>query len=132
MAQLNCVVVTPEETALEQTADFVAVPLYDGELGILPGHAPMIGRLGYGELRITVGAAEQRYYVDGGFVQVVDNTVSILTNLAVPVAKLDAASAQRQLEEATKRRASTDEERQIRDRLIAQARAKIHVAQRAK
>ena len=64
--------------------------------------------------------------------QVVDNTVSILTNLAVPVAKLDAASAQRQLEEATKRRASTDEERQIRDRLIAQARAKIHVAQRAK
>ena len=45
---LECVVVTPEETALETPATFVALPLFDGEIGIAPGHSPMIGRLGYG------------------------------------------------------------------------------------
>ena len=49
MAQLNCVVVTPEETALEQTASFIVLPLFDGEIGIGPGHSPLIGRLGFGE-----------------------------------------------------------------------------------
>ena len=49
---LTCVVVTPEQTALEQKADFVALPLYDGEIGIGANHSPLIGRLGYGEMRI--------------------------------------------------------------------------------
>ena len=49
--QLQVVVVTPEKTLLDETVDFVALPLYDGELGVLPGRAPLIGRLGYGELR---------------------------------------------------------------------------------
>ena len=53
----TCVVVTPEATVLDTPADFVALPLFDGECGVAPGHAPMIGRLGYGELRIGHGAA---------------------------------------------------------------------------
>ena len=52
---LRVVVVTPEQTVLDATTDFVALPLYDGELGVAPSHAPMIGRLGYGELRIGHG-----------------------------------------------------------------------------
>ena len=80
--ELRVVVVTPEQTVLDATSDFVALPLFDGELGVAPGHAPMIGRLGYGELRIGHGEG-QRYYIDGGFVQVVDNVVSVLTNRAI-------------------------------------------------
>jgi hypothetical protein len=84
MAQLNCIVVTPEETALDEQADFVALPLYDGEIGISPGHSPLIGRLGFGEMRIRTGGTVQQFYVDGGFVQVNGNVISVLTNRAVP------------------------------------------------
>ena len=51
-AALQCVVVTPEATVIDTPAEFVALPLYDGEVGIAPGRSPLIGRLGYGELRI--------------------------------------------------------------------------------
>ena len=53
--RLQCVVVTPERTLLDELVDFVALPLYDGELGVLPGRSPLIGRLGYGELRTRIG-----------------------------------------------------------------------------
>jgi F-type H+-transporting ATPase subunit epsilon len=132
MAELNCIVVTPEKTALEAKAEFVAMPLYDGEIGILPGHSPMIGRLGYGEMRIRAGGKETRYYVDGGFVQVADNVVSILTNRAVLGTSLDVEAARGQLAAATKRPATTDEELQLRDRLVIQARAQIRLAERSK
>ena len=55
---LRVVVVTPESTVVEASADFVALPLVDGEYGIAPKHSPMIGRLGYGELRIRSGDME--------------------------------------------------------------------------
>jgi F-type H+-transporting ATPase subunit epsilon len=128
--QLTCVVVTPETTVVDEPADFVALPLYDGEVGILPGRAPLIGRLGYGELRIRYGGKSQSYYVDGGFVQVADNVVSILTNRAVPADRLDSQAASLQLEAAIQRRAAGDEEQAIRDRLIAQSRAQLRLAGR--
>jgi len=132
MAELNCIVVTPEKTAFETKAEFVAMPLYDGEIGILPGHSPMIGRLGYGEMRIRAAGKETRYYVDGGFVQVADNVVSILTNRAVLGTSLDVEAARVQLAAATRRPATTDEELQLRDRLVIQARAQIRFAERSK
>ena len=49
---LQCIVVTPEATVLDRQAEFVALPLYDGEIGIGRGHSPLIGRLGYGEMRL--------------------------------------------------------------------------------
>src|SRR5213596_3115871 len=94
---ITCTVVTPEQTALETKADFVALPLFDGEIGIAANHSPLIGRLGYGEMRIKSGGTISRYYVDGGFVQVADNVVAILTNRAVPAISLDAATAETQL-----------------------------------
>jgi len=132
MAELNCIVVTPERTALETQADFVALPLYDGELGVLPGHSPMIGRLGYGELRIKSRGKEDRFYVDGGFVQVAGNVVSVLTNRAVPSAEVDGDVARQQLAAAFKRPTATDEELALRDRSILQARAQMRAAQRSR
>ena len=130
---LHCVVVTPEATALEQDAEFVALPLYDGEIGIAPAHSPMIGRLGYGEMRIrSAGGAVTKYYLDGGFVQVADNVVSVLTNRALPAARVSEDAAQQQLEVASKRQANTPELLEIRDRAIAQARAQIRVARRSR
>jgi F-type H+-transporting ATPase subunit epsilon len=132
MPELTCTVVTPEQTALETKAEFVALPLYDGEIGIAPGHSPLIGRLGYGEMRIKTGGTTLTYYVDGGFVQVADNVVAVLTNRAVPSKSLDAAAAETQLEAALRKPANSPELLEIRERQIAQARAQLRTARRAR
>ncbi len=131
MALLTCTVVTPEQTALEQEATLVVVPLFDGELGIAPGHTPLIGRLGFGELRITLpNGQKERHYVGGGFVQVADNSVTLLTGQIMAAADVDAAVAREQLLDAMKRPATSDEMLQLRDRAVAQARSQIRVARR--
>jgi F-type H+-transporting ATPase subunit epsilon len=129
---LTCTIVTPEQTALETKADFVALPLFDGEIGIAANHSPLIGRLGYGEMRIKSGGQTLVYYVDGGFVQVADNVVVVLTSRSLPAASLDAQAAELQLQSALARPAGTPELQEIRQRLVAQARAQIRTARRAR
>ena len=129
---LRCIVVTPEETVLETQADFVALPLYDGEMGVSASHSPTIGRLGYGELRIRSGSETTRYYVDGGFVQIADNLVSILTNRALTADSIDAKAAEDQLTTAIAQPAAGDEQLAIRDRLVSQSRAQLRVSRKAK
>jgi F-type H+-transporting ATPase subunit epsilon len=131
-AVLRCIVVTPEETVLDTEADFIALPLYDGEVGIGKNHTPMIGRLGYGELRLRQGATTISYYIDGGFVQVNDNLISVLTNRAIPAGAVDQLAAAEQLALALGRQVSGDEELAIRDRIVKQARAQLRVAVKAK
>jgi F-type H+-transporting ATPase subunit epsilon len=98
---LKCVIVTPERTVLDETVEFVALPLIDGELGVLPQRAPLTGRLGYGELRTTYHGSTRHYYVEGGFVQVNHDVVSVLTPKAVAVGELDAGTLGKQLASAT-------------------------------
>ncbi len=131
MSQLTCIVVTPEETALETPADFIALPLFDGEIGLAANHAPMIGRLGFGEMRVKLGDKVTRYYLDGGFVQVSGNIVSVLTNRAIPAAQIDAQAAQLQLGRARELPITTPEQEEIRDRELAQARGQLWVSRRA-
>ena len=99
--QLRLVVVTPEMTLLDEAVDSVRLPLYDGYAGIFPGRAPMVGRLGFGEMTVRAGGTERTWFVDGGFVQVTGDTASVLTNRAVPPGELDAADAERRLAEAS-------------------------------
>jgi len=127
-AGLRVVVVTPEQTVLDTTTDFVALPLYDGEIGIAPDHAPMIGRLGYGELRIGHAPGSERLYIDGGFVQVVDNVVSVLTNRALPIARLDPATIEETIRHALTQPTAGDDHLARRDRVLAQSRAQLRVA----
>lgn len=131
MAQLTCIVVTPEATAVETKADFVVLPLYDGEIGLAAGRAPLIGRLGFGEMRIKVGGKVMRYYLDGGFAEVASDIVSVLTNRALPAEEVDATAAQQQWNEARKLPIATAEQEDIRDRLLAQAGGQLRVARRA-
>ena len=91
----------------------------------------MIGRLGYGEMRISEGGRTDRYYVDGGFVQVSGNIVSVLTNRALPATQLNAQSAAEQLEAARRRPANSPELLEIRERAELQARAQLRVASRS-
>ena len=129
--QLKCVVVTPERAVLDEPAEFVALPMYDGELGVLPGRAPLIGRLGSGELRLQQRGAARRFFVDGGFAQVRADTVTVLTNRAVPAEEIDAAAANQQLAAAQAVMPKTPDEQQARERAERRARAMIRVAEKA-
>ena len=100
--QLRLTVVTPETTLLDEPVDSVRLPLFDGMIGIFPRRAPMVGRLGYGEMTVRTGGEVRIWFVDGGFVQVADDVCSVLTNRAVPPQSLDAADAERRLAEASK------------------------------
>ncbi len=130
MSDLHCVVVTPEKTVLSAEAHFVALPLFDGEVGVAPGHSPMIGRLGCGELRLDTGEGIDRYYIEGGFVEVGGDKISLLTNRAVPATELDEVAAREALEAAREKPAHSTELMAIRDRAVTQARAQIQVAKR--
>jgi len=131
MAELTCIVVTPEKTVRETPADFVTVTLFDGEIGIGPGHTPFIGRLGCGEMRIRHGNETERFYVDGGFVEVVGNVVSLLTNRAIPADKIDEKAAYQQVETARNQTAHTLELMAARELALAQGRAQLRVVRRA-
>jgi F-type H+-transporting ATPase subunit epsilon len=127
--KLQCVVVTPEKTLFDEWVEFVALPLYDGELGVMPGRAPLIGRLGYGELRTKIANQTHRYFVDGGFAQVRNNVVTVLTQRAIPAAQIDATAAARQLETVGEQSAVTDAEFAEHTKSVARARGMIRVAE---
>ncbi|HLN31880.1 MAG TPA: ATP synthase F1 subunit epsilon [Gemmataceae bacterium] len=127
---LQCVVVTPERAVLDEAVDFVALPMYDGELGVLPGRAPLIGRLGSGELRIRHGATTRRFFVDGGFAQVRSNTVTVLTPRAIRGEDVDTQAATQSLDLAHTP-AVTPEAQETHQRTLERARAQLRVARRA-
>src|SRR5262249_43760354 len=123
---LQCTVVTPEKVVLDQVVDFVALPMYDGELGVLPGRAPLIGRLGPGELRTRRGNETQRYYVDGGFAQVRANVVTVLTPRAIPAKDVDANAARQALDTALPPGATPEaQEAQYKNQLRAHAQLRL-------
>jgi F-type H+-transporting ATPase subunit epsilon len=79
---LNVTVISPEAVLFEGDTDSVVAPAYDGEVGILTGHAPMMTLLGKGTLRLGKGAGTHRFSVEGGFLQVADNQVRVVTERA--------------------------------------------------
>jgi F-type H+-transporting ATPase subunit epsilon len=127
---LKCVVVTPERALLDETVDFVVLPMYDGELGVLPGRAPLIGRLGYGELRIRRGEQTDRFFVDGGFAQVRANTVTVLTPRALKADEINEGIVQQALTAALAP-APTPEAQEAQTKAQQRARAQLRVKHHA-
>ena len=79
---LTVTVISPEAVLFEGETDSVVAPAYDGEVGILTGHAPMMTLLGKGTLRLGAGGEGRRFAIEGGFLQVVDNQVRVVTDRA--------------------------------------------------
>lgn len=82
---LRVSVISPERILFEGEAESVVAPAFDGEVGILTGHAPMLTLLGTGTLRLGAAAAGKRFQVSGGFLQVADDQVRVVTEQASPV-----------------------------------------------
>jgi len=81
-ATLKVSVISPERVLYEGTASGVIAPAFDGDVGILPMHAPLMTLLGKGTLRVDTPQGEQRFSVQGGFLQVVDDAVRVVTEHA--------------------------------------------------
>ena len=128
---LRLVLVTPETTVLDEPIQALRFPLYDGQAGILPGRAPVVGRLGYGELRITGNSGIRSFYIDGGFVQVKGSIVSLLTNRAVPAGEIDTEAAEKLLEKTRSQVAIGDLEFIAKDRDQQRARQMLALARRS-
>lgn len=130
---LTVSVVTPEGAAYEGQASHVVAPAYDGEVAFYPLHAPYVGVLGFGELRVTRAddGVTEYFYLAGGVVQVADDVVTILAERVTPTADLAQAEAEALLAEAIGTEALGDVE--IEARLIAMddARARLRTTLRA-
>ena len=125
---IRCIVVTPERTELDSEAEYVSLPMDDGELGVLKGRAPMIGRLGFGTLKLQTTAGLEKYYVDGGFAQVENNEVNILTGRLIPVDLINGEEARAALEKAREMPAAKPEEAQIKHTAMAKARGQLRAS----
>jgi F-type H+-transporting ATPase subunit epsilon len=80
---LKVSVISPEAVLFEGETNSVVAPAYDGEVGILTGHAPLMALLGDGELRLGQGSGPN-FTVSGGFMQVLNDTVRVVTEKATP------------------------------------------------
>jgi F-type H+-transporting ATPase subunit epsilon len=99
MAKLQLEIVTPEAKTFSEEVDMVVLPGAEGELGILPLHVPLMTRLLPGEIRITQGQKQVELVVGNGFVEVMPDKVSVLTDMAMSDTEIDEQAA----EEAIKR-----------------------------
>lgn len=116
MSQLHLKIVTPEKLIFEDEVNEVILPSSEGQLGILPHHANLMARLLPGELRIKKSGKEEIVAVGDGFLQMVDNNLTVMTDLATHAEDIDeraveeaVASAKKRAEAALEQKLSAEE-----------------------
>jgi F-type H+-transporting ATPase subunit epsilon len=138
---LHCRLVTPDAELLSEAVTYASVPAWDGLIGFQPGRAPLVARLGMGELRLDFPAAKgsgsRHYFIDQGFLKMGDGELTILAEKAVAAERIVEEDAKAELAAAEARTIPAD----APDRLAAQdritrernaARTRLRLAQTAK
>jgi F-type H+-transporting ATPase subunit epsilon len=97
---LTLEIVTPEARVYSDTIDTVVIPTTSGEIGILPGHIPLLTQVAAGALRVTKGAATTLLAVSGGFAQIAGDKVSVLAQSAIEAEKIDEQAAENAMKRA--------------------------------
>jgi F-type H+-transporting ATPase subunit epsilon len=97
---LTLEIVTPEARVYSDTIDSVVIPTVEGEIGVLPGHIPLLTQVSYGELCVTKGGATQLLAVGGGFAQIVADKISILAESAINEEKIDEHAVEKAMQRA--------------------------------
>jgi F-type H+-transporting ATPase subunit epsilon len=128
MAGLTLRIITPERVVLDEAVDSVCVPASDGSMGIFPKHAGMVAALDAGELRYSAGGGEQVLFVSGGFAEVRDDTVRVLTSAGESPGDIDEERA-KEAERRARERLAMSREAVQRDAVdTARARASLQRA----
>jgi F-type H+-transporting ATPase subunit epsilon len=127
VAKLKLEIVTAERALYSAEVDAVTAPGADGELGILPMHAPLLAALKEGELRVLQDGNEQFIAVAGGFIEVLGDTVTILADAAERAEEIDLERAQTAMRRAQERLAQRGEQVDLERALASLHRAQIRV-----
>ncbi|MBO8168505.1 MAG: F0F1 ATP synthase subunit epsilon [Thermoanaerobacteraceae bacterium] len=96
-------VVTPERSVIEKEIESLVIPASEGYLGVLPGHAPLVTGLQPGVVRMKTGGSEDRMAISGGFMEVMNDKVTIMADTAELAEEIDVERAKRAKERAEKR-----------------------------
>ena len=120
-------IITAERVLFEDEVDVVVAPGIEGELGVLPRHAPLMTMLQPGELRYRTGAEESYLTVTGGYMEVTGNRVTVLADAAERVEEIDEARAMEAVRRAQERIAQRTEEIDLERALSALHRAQVRV-----
>lgn len=127
---IKVVVVTPERAVLDDSADLVVLPLFDGEFGVMANHSPFVGQLGPGELRIKHGEETKRFFIDGGFAQVGKNVVNVLTQFARKKEDISEALIATEKTKAEALPATNDVEKATKSKMTARVAAMTRLAKK--
>lgn len=129
MATLQVAVVTGEREIYRGEADILIAPGVEGEMGILPQHAALLTALKTGEMRIKLGNEENDLFISGGFMEVYNNTVSVLADVAEHAEEINEARAEAARQRAQERlaEAGNDRERQILNGDLVRAVTRLHI-----
>jgi F-type H+-transporting ATPase subunit epsilon len=134
MATFKLELVSPEKLLLSRAVEMAVLPAVEGEMGVLPGHAPMIVALRGGVIAVTEGGqVTDRLFVGGGFAEVTPDRCTVLADEATPVAQLSRADAETRIREAEEAYAAaatdTPEKRDAAMARLISARAMLQAAQ---
>jgi len=127
----NCVVVTPEEQVVDQQVSQVVFPAFDGQIGILTDRAPLLAKIGVGELKLSMtSGGEKSFFVDGGIAQMKDNKLTVLTTEAKLPSDIDVEAARAEFNEATARKITDQKSFDDRQRRLQRGRVMQEFAAR--
>jgi F-type H+-transporting ATPase subunit epsilon len=124
----HCRIVTPADAVFDAPVTYVSFPAWDGQQGVLAGQSPLLSRLGIGRCTIEAEGGNSTFHVDGGFAQVQDNTLTLLTERATPLSELSARDAEKELAEANRRVTESGVDRAAVEAQQARARTKLAMA----
>ena len=125
----RCTIVTPSQAVFDAEVGYASFPAWDGQLGVMDGRSPLLTRLGIGPMRLELpDGASRWYFVDGGFAQVHEGTVTILTEHAAPAEDLSAAEAEAALADANARAVAGGKDRARVEADQQRARARLALA----
>jgi F-type H+-transporting ATPase subunit epsilon len=124
-----CSVVTPEGVVADTEAQFVVLPAHDGEIGLLHDRAPLFCKLDAGRLRIETPNENLVFFVDGGFAEMVNNQLTILTEDARRPDELDREAAEKGLSEAKAMTVTDETSFLARQRALKRARVQLRLIQ---
>jgi F-type H+-transporting ATPase subunit epsilon len=135
MATLHLEIVTPEARTFSGEAQMVTVPGVEGDLGILPDHMPLMTQVNPGELRITTAKGDQYLAIGSGFLEVLPDRVSVMTDMAVPEAEIDEKAAEEAVARAQRELAEkslSGEEHAFVQASLLKSLAQLHVKRRSR
>ncbi len=126
----HCSLVTPQRQVFDGEVTYASVPAWDGQVGIAPMRAPLLVKLGHGSLRLDAAQGASRwFFIGGGFAQMVDNRLTLLTQEALPAEELTRQQASAEFDRAMQQPARGDEEVEQKHVQVERARAMVHLTE---